>query len=207
MELDRTIALIQREQWEKEEKEAGQRERDPYDPKKRITYTLEELIQGIRSGKQYLYTLKLEFEPMEILKGSFRIPFIRDFYDVVENEPDSLLLVSSRRKASMSVSHAAGRKKGQPMKEWVELSMDTFRKLKLHTELDHTGTAGPAEYFCYGMPTSEGQTYNLTFRYPKGDQVFAGSLSCMKEEKDGMGLLLEALIHVTAEMNQEEGEG
>lgn len=110
MELDRTIALLQREQWEKEEKEAGQREQDPNDPKKRITYTLEELIQGIRSGKQYLYTLKLEFEPMEILKGSFRIPFIRDFYDVVENEPDSLLLVSSRRKASMSVSHAAGRK-------------------------------------------------------------------------------------------------
>ena len=41
MELDRTIALLQREQWEKEEEEAGQKERDRYDPKKRITYTLE----------------------------------------------------------------------------------------------------------------------------------------------------------------------
>ena len=207
MELDRTIALLQREQWEKEEEEAGQKERDRYDPKKRITYTLEELIQGIRRGKQYLYTLKLEFESMEILKGSFRIPFIRDFYDVVENEPDSLLLISSKRKASMSISHAMGRRAGQSMKEWAALSMDTFRKLKLHPELDHTGTAGHMEYFCYEMPTSEGQTYNLTFRYPKGDQVFAGSLSCMKEEKDGMGLLLEALAYVTAEMNQEEGEG
>ncbi len=61
MELDRAIALFERENREMEQKEQKNLEREKYDPKKRITYTLEQLITGIKQGKQYIYTLKLCF--------------------------------------------------------------------------------------------------------------------------------------------------
>lgn len=62
MEIDRSIALLLREQWEKEKEEKNQELLKQYDPKTYIHYTLEELIEGIKKKEQYLYTLRLEFE-------------------------------------------------------------------------------------------------------------------------------------------------
>ena len=42
---------------------------------------LEQLIEGVRSGRQYLYTLLLEFESKELLKGRLAVPFNKNFYD------------------------------------------------------------------------------------------------------------------------------
>ena len=75
------IAWKLREQWEREEEEERERLRKQYDPKERITYTLEQLIEGVRSGRQYLYTLLLEFGSKELLKGRLAVPFNKNFYD------------------------------------------------------------------------------------------------------------------------------
>ena len=54
-EMDLSIARFIREQREREEQEERERLRKQYDPRERITYTLEEMMEGIRSGRQYLY--------------------------------------------------------------------------------------------------------------------------------------------------------
>ena len=56
-EMDLSIAQFIKEYWEREEAEERERLRKQYDPKERITYTLEELIEGVKSGHQMLYTL------------------------------------------------------------------------------------------------------------------------------------------------------
>ncbi len=78
------IAWKLREQWEREEEE---RLRKQYDPKERITYTLEQLIERVRSGRQYLYTLLLEFELEELLEGRLAVPFMKNFYDYRKRYP------------------------------------------------------------------------------------------------------------------------
>lgn len=74
-EMDLSIARFIREQREREEQEERERLRKQYDPRERITYTLEEMMEGIRSGRQYLYTLLLEFEPKDLLEGRLTVPF------------------------------------------------------------------------------------------------------------------------------------
>ena len=73
-EMDLSIARFITEYWEREEAEERECLRKKYDPKERITYTLEELIEGVRSGRQMLYTLPLEFEPRHLLDGRIVIP-------------------------------------------------------------------------------------------------------------------------------------
>ena len=58
MEMDLEIARLQREQWELAEQEERQKELDLYDPKKRITYTVDELAEGIRKGNGFLPLFK-----------------------------------------------------------------------------------------------------------------------------------------------------
>ena len=40
----------------------------------------------------------------------------------------------------------------------------------------------------------------------KDDRLYAGALNCPEEEKEGMGLLLEACVHVIEEMNRQGGD-
>ncbi len=58
------------------------------------------------------------------------------------------------------------------------------------------------QYFCYTAPTSKGRLYNIAFQLKKGDRVYAGNFSCPEEEQKGMGLLLEAMVHMIEEMNR-----
>ena len=52
-EMDLSIARFIREQREREEQEERERLRKQYDPRERITYTLEEMIEGIMYERQY----------------------------------------------------------------------------------------------------------------------------------------------------------
>lgn len=201
MDIDQSIALLQRERREMELEEIKQREKAQYDLKQIIAYDLEELVAGIKSGKQFLYTLKMNFEPKKVLNGQWSIPFILDFFDITEDEPSHLLLTSSRRNVSMVIGTAPCNQL-KPMKEWISETKSSLRQLNLRMKLVHSQGVNHMEYFCYEIPTSEGVTYNVSFRYNKDKQIYSGTLNCMNEEKEGMGLMLEALIHVMEEMNQ-----
>ena len=81
MEMDLAIALFVKEQQERAEEEKRARIWEKIDPKARIKYTVEELAEGIRKGELFLYTLKMEFTPREVLAGRFIMPYIKDFLD------------------------------------------------------------------------------------------------------------------------------
>lgn len=201
-EIDISIARFIREQWEREEEEERERLRKQYDPKERITYTLEELIDGIRKGKQYLYTLRLEFEPRLLLGGRITIPYIRDFFDAEEDEPGTALLVSSKRNLSINISGSPCRKAKQPMEQWIRQTTESMKKLHLIVQPEKKAALRKLEYFCYIVPTSAGRLYNVMFRMQKEDWIYVGALNCQETERKGMGLLLEAMVHVIEEMNQ-----
>ena len=80
------------------------------------------MIEGIRSGRQYLYTLLLEFEPKDLLEGRLTVPFIKNFYDVEQNEAGMILLASNARKVVFNVSDAPCTKVKMPMNLPMEKS-------------------------------------------------------------------------------------
>lgn len=201
-EMDLSIARFIKEQYERQEEEERERLRKQYDPKERITYTLEELIEGIRSGRQYLYTLLLEFEPKKLLEGRLAIPFIKNFYDVEENEAGMVLLASNTRKVVFNVSDMPGTKMKMPMDKWIAQTKEAMKDMRVYIKPGKKATVGNLEYFCYTVPTAKGRLYNIVFRMQKGDRIYAGNFNCPEEEQKGMGLLLEAMVHVIEEMNR-----
>ena len=201
-EMDLSIARFIKEQWEREEEEKREELRRKYDPKERITYTLEELIEGIQSGRQYLYTLLLEFEPRELLEGRLTIPFIKDFYDVEQNEDGVVLLASNLRKVVFSVSAMPCTKAKASLDKWIAQTKEAMKDMHIYIKPGKKAAVGNMEYFCYAAPTAKGRLYNVVFRLQKGDRIYAGNYSCPEEEQKGMGLLLEAMVHVIEKMNR-----
>lgn len=202
MDVDLSIALLQKEKWIREQEEIRQQERDKYDPRKWMTYTLEGLIEGIRSGKQLLYSLLMEFEPKEVFDGKLKLPYIKNFFILEKEEPETVIWGSERPKMSLMISCIPCQGAKQSQKEWVDQSVAKLRELKLRARLLQTQKTGRMEYFCYEVPSAEGVVYNISFRYQKEEYLYAGNLNCMNKDKEGMGLLMEALLYVTEEMNQ-----
>lgn len=200
-EMDLSIARFIKEYREREEAEERERLRKQYDPKERITYTLEELIEGVRSGRLNLYTLPLEFEPRSLLAGRITIPYIKNFFDVEDDEPEAVLLASNKRKVTLSLSDAPCKKVKQSLDQWIAQTRERFKEMHWVMKPERKKSMGNMEYFCFVMPTAEGRLYNVMFRFHKGERLYAGALNCPEEERKGMGLLLEAMVYVTQEMN------
>lgn len=205
-EMDLAIARFIRDQWERQEEEERERLRKQYDPRERITYTLEEMIEGVRSGQLNLYTLPLEFESRKLLTERITIPYIKDFFDVEDDEPEAVLLASNKRKVTFSLSDAPCTKVKQPLDQWIAQTREQFKEMHWVMKPERRKSIGNMEYFCFVMPTAEGRLYNVMFRLHKGERLYAGVLNCPEEERDGMGLLLEAVVYVIQEMNDREGD-
>lgn len=206
MEIDRSIALYVRQQREREEEEKNRSFLEQYDPKNHIKYTLEELIDGIHKKKQYLYTLKLEFEEKKLLSGRLAIPFIKDFFDVSDDEPDTALIASNQHHVTMTFSDTPCQKAVHSIDEWVEGMERSMKAMYLYMKVEQKNVLGNMEYLCCTMPTAKGKLYNVIFHMQKDDRLYAGALNCPEEEKEGMGLLLEACVHVIEEINRQGGD-
>lgn len=204
METDRLIALFVRGQKDAEELEKKKELWAAADPKRRISYSLEELKTGVQRGEMYLYTLKLCFETKEIFDGKLTVPFIRDCFDVMEEVEDHELWVSKKRKTSFLTACAPSGEPGDfetwvgQVKTGMELSGLQLKNLQIQS-------AGSIDYMSYETASAEGLIYNLQFRFWKEGLLCVGIWNCMAEEKMGWGLLQEAMLHVMEEMNFPEG--
>lgn len=201
-ELDLATARFIKEQQIRETEEELERLLKQYDPKENISYTLEELAEGIRKGEQYLYTVRMEFEPRQLLDGRITIPYMKDFFDLELDEPDSAFLVSNRNNVAMTISDAPCEKVMQPLEEWISGISEPLKEYHWHIKPVQKKSMGNMEYFCFVMPTAKGKIYNVMFRYHKGGRLCVGGMNCPEEEQKGMGLLLEAMVYVILEMNR-----
>lgn len=202
MDKDQVIALLQREYREREEKEARQKKLDMYDPKKRITYTLEQLIDGIKSGEQYIYFMRLLFETREVLDGYWKIPYILDFFDVENHEKESLQLFSNRQNVNLSAMSIPVEQIQLPNDGWIARSIQALNTYNLKIKVLKTQSINQMDYFCYEMPTKDGFVYNVLFRIIKKEHVCVGNFNCTLDEKEGKGLLIEAMACVMEELNR-----
>ena len=200
-EIDLSIARFIKEQLEREEEEKRERLRKQYDPRERITYTLEELIEGIRKGKQYIYTLRMEFEPRQLFERQVTIPYIKNFFDVEDSQPESVLFASNQRETTMTLAWMPCKKVKQSLDQWIAETREAVKEFHWNMKPERKKSMGNMEYFCFAMPTAEGKLYSVMFRFQQGERLYVGALNCPEKERKGMGLLLEAMVYVIEEMN------
>jgi len=201
-ELDLATARFIKEQQIRETEEELERLLEQYDPKKRISYTLEELEEGIRRGEQYLYTMRLEFEPRQLLDGRITIPYIKDFFDVEQDEPESASFASTENNAAITILDVPCEKVLQSLEDWITGICEPLKEYHWHIKTVKKKSMGNMEYFCFVMPTAKGKLYSVTFRWHKNGRLYIGTMNCPEKEKDSMGLLLEAMVYVIGEMNR-----
>lgn len=202
MDKDQVIALLQREYRDREEKEEWQKKIDMYDPKKSIVYTLDQLIDGIKSGEQYIYFMKLLFETREVLDGQWKIPYILDFFDMENYEKELLQLFSNKRNVNMSAMSIPVEQIQLPNDGWISRSVKALNTYNLKIKVVKTQSINQLDYFCYEMPTKDGTVYNVQFRIVKKEHICVGNYNCMLDDKDGKGLLIEAMVCVMEELNR-----
>ena len=152
MEMDLAIALFVKEQQERAEEEKRARIWEKIDPKARIKYTVEELAEGIRKGELFLYTLKMEFTPREVLAGRFIMPYIKDFFDMEVDKSEAVILLSNKRKVSASISDVPCREVAQPLDEWVSQTKEMMEEKHLRIKPVRKKSLGKMEYFCFTLP-------------------------------------------------------
>lgn len=201
-ELDLATARFIKEHQDWERQEEVERLLKQFDLKENISYTLDELAEGIRKGEQQLYTELLKFEPRRLLDGRITIPYVKDFFDAEHDKPDKAFFVSNENTVAITILDIPCEGIPQSLEEWITAICEPLKEYHWHIKPTKKKSMGNMEYFCFVMPTAKGKLYNVTFRYHKDGRLFVGTMNCPEEEKDGMGLLLEAMVYVTVELNR-----
>lgn len=190
MNIDEKIALVEKE-YRKSLKEA----QEPEEKETRSIYTLEEVREKIHQGFLFVNFDMLHFDTLDILGGALKIPFIKDYFDVVENGDQTTLLASNHFGTSLTAAKFDEVKERNAVGTWSKFMKKAMQENKFYCDIKKEKALKHVDYICYETPTAKGLTYNITFRLIEEKQWFVGTFNCQQEEKFSTGQLFEAFIH------------
>ena len=116
MRTDEKIAILEKQ------KRLEQREKEKEEKRQELTfsYTVEELKEKIPSKKLMLGFLKIGLEMKTVTEGNLKIPFIIDFFDVIEEKEQSVWYASNQHNVTFVLVFLKEKKKRMPILEWKE---------------------------------------------------------------------------------------
>jgi hypothetical protein len=218
MEMDRSIALLARaarEEREREEQRGIEAETpgtpdtsstsktpDTPDTKESPVYTREELMEGIRKGQVMFDGLSISFTEREILCGAWRFPWMEGFFDTEREEKDCVFWSCKEWAVSMILALGDCTGEQPSMEEWIQGAVDVLKDGNLYPRLLNREKQGDLEYFSYSLPTAGGRTYSIGFRWEREGKLLGGTFTCMDQDREWMGVLLEAVLLVMEERNR-----
>lgn len=190
MNIDEKIALVEKEyrMGLKEQAEQDEKEQGPI-------YTLAQVREKIRQGFLFLNFDMLKFETMQILDESLKIPFIKDYFDVIEDAKDNTLLASNKFKTALTIVRLPEKKNRDGIASWSKAMKKGMQENHLYCDIKQEKVLKHFDYICYETPTAKGRLYNITFRLIEPEQWYVGTFNCPQEEVFSTGQLFEAFIH------------
>ena len=221
MEMDRSIALLARAA--REERERGEQRgletetpetpetsstpKTPETPetpdtKESPAYTREELMEGIRKGQVMFDGMSISFTEREILYEAWRFPWMEDFFDTEKGEKDCVFWSCKEWAVSMILALGDCTGEQPSMEEWIQGAVDVLKDGNLYPRLLNRQKQGDLEYFSYRLPTAGGRTYSIGFRWEREGKLLGGTFTCMDQDREWMGVLLEAVLLVMEERNR-----
>lgn len=218
MEMDRSIALLARAAREEREREeqrgieaktpgtpetsSTSKTPDTPDTKESPAYTREELMEEIRKGQVMFDRLAISFTEREILCGAWRFPWMEGFFDTEREEKDCVFWSCKEWAVSMILALGDCTGEQPSMEEWIQGAVDVLKDGNLYPRLLNRQKQGDLEYFSYSLPTAGGRTYSIGFRWEREGKLLGGTFTCMDQDREWMGVLLEAVLLVMEERNR-----
>lgn len=218
MEMDRSIALLARAAREEREREEQRgieaktpgtpetssmsKTPDTPDTKESPACTREELMEGIRKGQVMFDGLAISFTEREILCGAWRFPWMEGFFDTEREEKDCVFWSCKEWAVSMILALGDCTGEQPSMEEWIQGAVDVLKDGNLYPRLLNRQKQGDLEYFSYSLPTAGGRTYSIGFRWEREGKLLGGTFTCMDQDREWMGVLLEAVLLVMEERNR-----
>ena len=126
---------------------------------------------------------------------------IRDFFDVTDDEPDTALLASNSHHVTMTFSDTPCQKAVHSIEEWIEGMEHSLKAMYLHMRVEQKRSLGTWSICAAQCPPhrERSTTWYSTCRRTAGCMR---ARSTAGKGEGGMGLLLEACVHVIEEMNR-----
>ena len=183
MRTDEKIAILEKQ------KRLEQREKEKEEKRQELTfsYTVEELKEKIPSKKLMLGFLKIVLEMKTVTEGNLKIPFIEDFFDVIEEKEQSVWYASNQHNVTFVLVFLKEKKKRMPISEWKEFLVKEMRGNQIFMDVKKTKEMEKLDYICYETPSGKGTFYNITFQLNEEKGYFVGTFGCDQKQKETMG--------------------
>ena len=159
-------------------------------------------MEGIRKGQVMFDGLSISFTEREILYGAWRFPWMEDFFDTEKEEKDCVFWSCKEWAVSMILALGDCTGEQPSMEEWIQGAVDVLKDGNLYPRLLNRQKQGDLEYFSYSLPTAGGRTYSIGFRWEREGKLLGGTFTGMDQDREWMGVLLEAVLLVMEERNR-----
>lgn len=199
MDIDKKIAMVQKEY------RKSLKEKEPEEKEVMSIYTLEEVREKIHQGFLFVNFDTLYFDTMDILDGSLKIPFIKDYFDVIEDGKENTILASNRFNASLSAVCVTEKKERDDVTKWQNFMKIGMQDTNIYCDMKKAQSLKHFDYLCYETPTAKGLVYNITFRLIEQEKWYVGTFNCLQKEVFSTGQLFEAFIHEMDDYRNSKG--
>lgn len=159
-------------------------------------------MEEIRKGQVMFDGLTISFTEREILCGAWRFPWMEGFFDTEREEKDCVFWSCKEWAVSMILALGDCTGEQPSMEEWIQGAVDVLKDGNLYPRLLNRQKQGDLEYFSYSLPTAGGRTYSIGFRWEREGKLLGGTFTCMDQDREWMGVLLEAVLLVMEERNR-----
>ena len=124
------------------------------------------------------------------------------FFDTEREEKDCVFWSCKEWAVSMILALGDCTGEQPSMEEWIQGAVDVLKDGNLYPRLLNRQKQGDLEYFSYSLPTAGGRTYSIGFRWEREGKLLGGTFTCMDQDREWMGVLLEAVLLVMEERNR-----
>lgn len=188
--LDEKIAALERAR-RQERKETGKGETG----NGAGLLSLEEMRMGIREGHLFLPGKgELVFETLVCFPERIPLIFPEGFYTVRQEAEDAVILANGEENVGQTLVHLPSDMERLDMEEWVDRIKQGMNASGFYANILQKERLEFLDYVSYRTPSKDGWVYNILYRIRKTDWRVTGGCSCMDQDRDTYGRLMEAAV-------------
>lgn len=206
--LEKAVRMEEKEEQEKKriEQEKKEKEQPGQENTAQAPPTLEAVRQKIKQGSITLGGKSFRFSPKEYLNGAVSWVDVEGRLlkeeQTAQNGDQVLILTGIQDELQLYVTCTKNPGRESSIEEQEKALVKTYRELGLYARVEKRETGSHFDYLTFFVPSGKGKIYGFAFWQKSGEKKRSGSFTCLYEEKETTGLLLEALLLELDEKNE-----
>ena len=193
--VDEKIASIEKAQRQQMKEELL---KDKDIKQEEIKLTVKKAREGIKTGTLTVMDKQYRFKKKELLNGKIQwFDLVGEWEEQVETtEVGDYAWFFSGISEFMEVYlfYPAQQCIKTTMQEHIDVMKRTFQELGLFIRVEEKKECEQFDYFTYFLASGKGDVFGISFWQKDGDYKCTGSMTCLYQQKDTIGKILEAMV-------------